>query len=298
MGSMVKLAAGAVALAVVVTGAILVSRPNAALDKVAADENVRLEREAGASSRRSSGYELGESSHGASTATIQPRSRPFEQIKAEAERGSAVAQRELSEIYGFCMPYSLNSTTQLQTLDHLAGLAPDSKAGIDGVKARLITRCEGVDSGQPIPMEAVNLWAAQAANSGDVASQVRLRVTSLDPLAGDEVSRLADAALGSRDPQAMMEMSNLMSRPLEGDIPERYKGVSGSSLAGAAWGIAACRAGAECGTGSMMMDSVCISTGRCNYRSYEDFIFAELVPPAERHRVLRMAQQISELGQP
>lgn len=222
----VKSAAGAIALTVVAAGAIWMSRPGTALDQVAADENAQLERAAGTTSRPSGGApELGESSRGASTAAITQRSRTFEQIKAEAEQGSAVAQRELSEIYGFCMPYSLNSTTQLQTLDHLAKLAPASKAGIEGVKARMITRCDGVDSGQPIPMEAISLWAAQAASSGDVASQIRLRVTSADPLGGEEVSRLADAALASGDPNAMMEISNLMSRPLTGGIPERFSGI-------------------------------------------------------------------------
>lgn len=299
MQTTVKSAAGGIALAIVVAGAIWIYHHGATLDEqIATVENVDLERAVGTSNRRSGGHVPDESSRGASTAAIRQRPRTFEQIKTEAERGSAVAQRELSELYGFCMPYSLNSSTQLQTLDHLASLAPDSKAGMDEVKARMITRCDGVDSGQPIPMEAVSLWATLAASSGDVASQVRLRVTSLDPLSSDEVSSLADAALVSRDPNAMLEMSNLMFRPMTGEISERYKGISGSPLAGAAWGIAACRAGASCGNGSMLMDSLCVSTGRCQHRSYEDFVFAQMVPPAERRRVLGMVQRISELGQP
>lgn len=295
----VPLIAGATAVLVIISAAIWIYRPAPAFDTTAVLEgNASLERPTAISSAGGINDGVAETVSMANAANALSQTKTFEQIKAEAERGSAIAQRQLSEIYGACMAYSLNSTTQLRTLDHLASLSPESKASIDEVKRRMVARCDKVDFGQPIPMEAISLWAEQAAKNGDVASVVQLRSKSLDPLSGEEATRLADAALASRDPQAMMEMSNLISRPIGDEMPDRYKRVAGNPLAGAAWGIAACRTGAHCNNGSMMMDSLCIGTGRCNYRSYEDFVFAEMVPPAERRRVVTMVNDLLELGQP
>lgn len=292
-----KLIVGATAVAAIIFAAIWINKAPPTFDGPAVVE------EAGDLERRTEVTGDERDTHGVPEAgsMADAKSRPntqeettFEKIRAEAERGSVVAQRQLSEIYGFCMPYSLNPTTQLRTLDALA--TPESTTSMDQVKVRLVARCDRVDSGQPIPFEAITLWSEQAAKNGDVASIVQNRVMSLEPLTAEEATGLADAVLASRDPQALMEMFDLMMRPIAEEMPDRYKRLAGNPLAGAAWGIAACRAGATCHSGSMMMDSLCISTGSCNYRSFEEFVFAEMVPPAQRKRVIAMANEI--LGNP
>jgi len=222
----------------------------------------------------------------------------FEEIKAAAARGSVIAQRQLADIYAMCGPYSVNPATWLATLDGLAEASPQAKQGMEQVKKRLVARCDQVDGGQVIPKEARNLWAQQAAKNGDVTSTVKLRVESPDPLSGKEAAELADAVVASGDPQAMLEMSSLMSRPIEDELPDRYAQVAGNPTAGVAWGIAACRAGAACGNGSMLMDSVCMSTGRCNYPSYEAFLMGEMVPPGERARLSAMLSNIAAIRRP
>lgn len=216
----------------------------------------------------------------------------FEQVKLEAEHGSAKAQRKLSEIYAFCASYSLGPEKWLATLDGLATLAPASVDGIAGVKKRLAARCNEVDFGQPIPAEAFRLWAEQAAKSGDVASKIKLRTWTTQPLLAAETSVLLDEVLSSDDPHALLEMSQLMSRPVTGGLSGRYGQIAGDATTGAAWAVAACRAGAGCGEGSMMMDSICMSTGKCNYRNYEDFLVSEVVTPAERGRMNLIAGNI------
>ena len=216
----------------------------------------------------------------------------FEQIKIEAEHGSAKAQRKLSDIYAFCAPYSLGPEKWLATLDALATLTPASVNGIASVKKRLAVRCNEVDSGQPIPAEAYRLWMEQAARGGDVASKVKIRTWTSQPLLARETSVLLDEVLSSDDPDALLEMSQLMSRPVTGELSDRYRQIAGDATTGAAWGIAACRAGASCGEGSLMMDSVCMSTGKCNYRTYEDFLVSEAVTPAERARMNLIASNI------
>ena len=222
----------------------------------------------------------------------------FEEIKSAAARGSVIAQRQLADIYAMCGPYSINPAGWLATLDNLTKIAPESKKGMDQVKKRLVARCDQVDGGQFIPKEARTLWAQQAAKNGDVTSKVKLRIDSPEPLSGREAGELADAAVASGDPQALLEISSLMARPTEDEVPDRYAQVSGNPIAGVAWGIAACRAGAACGSGSMLMDSVCMSTGRCNYPSYEAFLMGEMVPPGERARLSAMLSSILALRRP
>lgn len=222
--------------------------------------------------------------------------KTFEQIKIEAGHGSARAQRKLSEIYALCAAYSLNPSKQLATLDSLAALVPGSKSGMDAVKQRLKARCDKVDLGQPIPIEAVDLWMEQAAKNGDLASKIKVRTRSTQPLTAEEASALLDEALSAGDPDAMLEMSNLMSRSLVGELPGRFQQIAGDPTVGAAWGIAACRSGANCGNDSMLMDSICMSTGRCSYRTYEEFLTSEVVSPAERARLNLTTSSILRMG--
>ena len=224
--------------------------------------------------------------------------RQFADIKAKAAQEDASAQWKLSEIYGACMPYSLDARKQLATLDYLAELNKGSKAAIDRMKSRLSRRCGVVDNGEPIPLEAVDGWMEKAAANGNAAARIKIRSRSLDPLSGKEVGGFVDEVLASRSPEAMMELSNLASRPLEGGAPERYAGIVGNPVAGAAWGIAACRAGASCGSGSLLMDAICTGTGKCNYSTYEEFITSELVPAGERGRLDAALSKINELYKP
>jgi hypothetical protein len=219
----------------------------------------------------------------------------FDLLKANAENGSAVAQRDLSEIYGLCMSYSLDPATQLATLDHMAKLKGGVTTGIEQVKNRLKARCGSVDGGQPIPKDAVDLWLQQAAKAGDPVANVRLRNMSQEPLSAEEVIQLSNLAADAHDPKLMLELSNLMSRPVSGDIPEKYARVSGNPVAGAAWAISACRAGAACGNGTITMDTVCINTGACNYPNYESFIMGELVPEGDRARLNRIISEIKAI---
>jgi hypothetical protein len=230
-----------------------------------------------------------------SSAIDGDESKTFDQVKVEAEQGSAKAQRKLSEIYALCSAYSVDPRKQLAHMDYMAKLVPASRSGMDGVKKRLKARCDKVDFGQPIPFEAFTLWMEQAAKNGDVASKVKLRIMSTQELTAVEAEALVGETLTIGDPEALLEMSNLASRPVTGELPSRYQQLVGNPTAGAAWAAAACRSGASCGHGSMLMDSVCISTGRCNYRNYEEFITWETIPPAEKARMNSIASSILKM---
>lgn len=222
----------------------------------------------------------------------------FEEIKDRANRGVASAQRRLAQIYESCFAYSLNPVTHLATLDDLAQVNPDSKTGIELLKKRQALLCDGIDSGAPIPQEAYKLWTEQAARNGDVASKLKIRARSSAPLSAGDINSLADEALASGDPQALLELSEIMGRPLSDPPSGRFESLSGSASAGYAWSIAACRAGVACGKGSYVMDSICMNTGSCNHSNYEAFVMTELVPSAQKKHIYRMINSINKMRNP
>lgn len=219
----------------------------------------------------------------------------FAKIKSEAENGSSTAQKELAHIYSFCMFYSIRPEVQLATIDDLAKYAKGSTVGLRNVKERLKRRCDNVDGGQPIPYVAYSLWLKEAARRGNVAAKIELRVQSAAPLSVNEASDLADIVRKSHDPEAMYQLSNLMAGPMSEDIPEKYSGLMGSALAGHAWAVAACQSGLDCESGSMTMDSVCITTGLCDYENYEQFIRAQAIVPADQAKLDEDIRKIKTL---
>ncbi|WP_152624803.1 hypothetical protein [Xanthomonas sp. GPE 39] len=206
----------------------------------------------------------------------------FENIKSEAEGGSPIAQKDLARIYSLCMFYSSRPKVQLAEIDDLAKYANGSTIELRNVKERLKRRCDNVDGGQRIPYNAYPLWLNEAARRGNVSAKIELRVQSVAPLSVNEAVDLADIVQKSRDPEAMYQLSNLMGISVSEDIPEKYSGLMGSALAGHAWAVAACQSGLDCERGSIIMDSVCITTGLCDYRNYEEFIRAQAIVSADQ----------------
>jgi hypothetical protein len=219
----------------------------------------------------------------------------FDRLRSEAMQGVARSQWHLAQIYGLCQSYSLDPPRFLASIDAMAGQAPASRAGIERLQRRMADRCSKVDSGEPIPHEAIKGWLEIAAGNGSVAAKISLRVSSLEPLSAQELDDLVGAVARAPDPDAMLELSNLALRPVEGAMSERHAQAVGNPLAGVAWGIAACRIGAACGPGSMAMDSICINSGQCSYASYETFLREELVPPAQVERLDRMVAEVMSL---
>lgn len=224
-------------------------------------------------------------------------SRPlyFAEVKAAAMSGDPRAQRELSTIYGDCMAYSLSPQAYISTLDNFAARNPGSAESISSIKERRSQICSTVDEGQVIPFEAYSLWMNAAAESGDVVSQIRRQVRSLERLSSEEYASYADAAIESGDPRALFELGDLLVRAPQDKGAGRYTDVSGTPYAGYAWGIVACKAGLPCGPGTPVMDSLCVNTGACGYSSYEGFVFSELIPPADRHKMDALIQEVERL---
>lgn len=247
--------------------------------------------------QRGEGHAESELVAASESATSNKYGGDFIQLKAQAEQGDPVAQRKLAEIYSLCMGYSINPITQIATMDYMARLNPSAGSAIKELKHRLSTRCDQVDMGEIIPLEAYKLWLEQAARNGDLAAKIKLRVLDPTPLSGDEANTLLNATFATKDPQAMFELSELMNRSIEGEIDVRYSRIAGSPLAAVAWGIAACRAGLDCSRGSVMMDSYCMSLwNSCKYSSYEEFALWEIVTKGDQERLNAMINLIQGIN--
>ncbi|MGE0116306.1 MAG: hypothetical protein AB7T07_15655 [Steroidobacteraceae bacterium] len=223
----------------------------------------------------------------------------FQAIKSLAEAGDPGAQRRLSEMYEYCMLYNFDPEGQTATLLQYAEIRQksnprQSKAGMQRLIRRLETLCPGVDNGQPTPSEAYRLWMAEAARNGDLTAEIKLATRSLEVMPKLAFDGMVRKVLDKSDPDAVFALADLLGNRFEASslIP--------SSLAGAAadvtsWQIAACRQGAgSCRAGSFTMDGLCMGGGPCNYQSYEEYAFQELVPPADR---ARMDERINEIIQ-
>jgi hypothetical protein len=215
----------------------------------------------------------------------------FETVKSRAERGDAVAQRQLAEMYEDCLAYSLDRQRYIATIDATVELVPVTKMGpeeasrIERIKTQMRRFCDTVDGGQPIPYDAFRSWLEQSASSGDLVAGIRhLKLSGQAPDA-DAFKRYLARTLETGDTQALFELSDM------------FGGLNGSSddertRIEHAWAIVACRRGMNCGPDSRLMRQVCLSFYRCSYGNYEHFVMSELVPVAKRPEVERMVLAI------
>lgn len=225
------------------------------------------------------------------TARRLPLDQPLEQqgfkeIQRLAEQGNPAAQRVLSDRYADCSAYSLSPARYKANVEATAKIGGVPKPTIDRIKASVDALCAEVDNGQPIPLDAVNLWLEQSAKNGDLIAKVKLAARAPNELRPADANGLISDVVSSGDPNAILELSHLVGRLDDAGIDAKYaRYVGGGPNDEFAWAIAACRKGASCGANSRIMKLVCINTMRCNYADYEQFLLTEMVPQGGRKRV-------------
>lgn len=210
---------------------------------------------------------------------------PFDDIAGRAEAGDPTAQRLLGQRYLDCLPFSLSPETHKETLRDLA-----QRRGLPEATATLATTgverlCGGIDSGQPIPLDAGLLWLEQAAKSGDLVAQAKLAARKPNETSPGEVNDLLVSAIQESNPDALLSAAPLLGATKKAGIDPQFAAYVGSANDEYAWAIAACRMGADCGPNSHIMTEICLSSLYCNYSTYEQFIRAELLPDAQLERV-------------
>lgn len=198
----------------------------------------------------------------------------FLSIKTRAETGNASAQRELAEIYGKCMRVNGDPDKFAQGIKAIAAQSKSiaNAEALQRVGQTTIEECAVVDNGAAIPIEAYDLWLAQAAKQGDLAAQARLYMEPGKRPEGYALGTFIDHIVNSDDVAAIFDMGQLISGNQTGDGTGKYSNVAGDALSGYAWSIAACRRGLNCEIGSPIMNSICLNTGTCSASNYESFV--------------------------
>src|SRR3990167_7514814 len=216
------------------------------------------------------------------------------EIQTLAERGDAQAQRILSEMYSDCQMYSLDHDAFIFYVRRISGGREDLPPRAAKMLRDLVDVCDQLDGGEPIPANAAQEWRALAAKNGDAIALAQDLYMRFDDIKPDEMVGFVDSLLASGDANALLELSNLMARPvaLGDNIDPR---LSGSQSATASWAIAACRRGASCAPNSRIMRQLCLFNGICDSPSFEDFVINSMVTPMGRKEIEENVNLINEL---
>lgn len=227
-----------------------------------------------------------------SNADSQSVAAHFNALRSRAEVGDMVAQRELAKLYQQCSVFSLSPANMYSTLDAYAAVRGVPQSTYDGIKKRFSTICSAVDGGQVIPQDAYTNWFERAANQGDAYSKVAVASKNWAALKADDYLSLARDVIHSGDPEAIFSLGDLLAlAPDSGDFAE-FKRATTGPYANYAWGIVACRLGADCGSGSYRLDSLCINTGICGAGDFEDAIRNNVVPAGQQESLDRAIVEV------
>lgn len=239
-------------------------------------------------------------SHSAYAATASEKTRHFSNevvlIQARAYAGEAVAQRELSEIYGTCLALGQSPVAFLRGVTATARLNANrvSARRMEIAALQLVAECGQVDGGQAVPLEAQKLWLAQAAKGGDLTAKVRMAMYYPNEAAAFPVAEIVEQALMAADASALFDLGQVLNGRAGIALDERSAVLSGEQ-GGYALSIVACRRGLDCSGDSRVMRSVCLNTGACESASYEDFVRSHLVPIGEMEGLDRRVAAVAEL---
>lgn len=217
--------------------------------------------------------------------------RHFHDTRNRAESGDPAAQRELAEMYERCAVYSLSPENLFAMTEMYAKADPGNAERYSASFKRLSHYCSSIDNGQKIPLEAHQLWYAEAARRGDLIAQIKIASTPDSQLDAAAYGALVTKAFESKDPDAIFALGDMLTLAKTSIDLGDYAHPAGGDYSEYSWELAACRAGAMCGPGSFRMDSACLS-GVCNSSDYEGLIKKNFIPPAQLKFLDRDAEHI------
>lgn len=212
---------------------------------------------------------------------------------ALAEGGDPRAAKRAAEILQYCWAINADPGRWDQHMKEQGDRAPESRGLIEAAYARKRDRCAGVMGGDPYEESLAGDLLSKAGAAGDVGALVKLSVQSGDVPSG-ESSTLLESVVASGDPNDIRDAGILINF-LGAEAGDRFQPLANSELGSQAWQVASCRQGASCGAGSVVMDGICMSTGRCGFSDYEAFVRSQWVPQGrsvEFERLVRIAESI------
>lgn len=181
----------------------------------------------------------------------RPQAFAFGDLKARAQSGDAVSQRELAELYEHCFAVNIAPENYLPGYEVMARHSryPEETAEMMRTARSTAALCAKVDGGQIIPIKAIRAWLESAATRGDLAAQARLLSLNGEKPDVAAYTRLMGDIARSKDPAALFRLANWWrtphaSAPRAGtrtSLPIRFRAMRGASSA-AAWDMTAAAA--------------------------------------------------------
>lgn len=227
-----------------------------------------------------------------SSLNTQDAATRFLELRSRAEAGDVAAQRKLGQLYQHCSVFSISHSNMYATLDAYARLSGKKDGAYDAIKKRFAATCSVVDGGDVILEEHYTKWFESAANHGDPYARIYMASSKWTSLNPDDYQLLARDAVNSADPEAIFALGDLLALAPEGTDLAAFNASATGPYANYAWGIVACRMGADCGAGSFRMDSLCINSGVCGSESFEDAIRSKVVPAGQQESLDRAIGEV------
>ncbi len=192
--------------------------------------------------------------------------------------------------------FALNPTGFREDMRIRSQVRPDlteKMAAAGGITER---RCAGF-AGERIGPSAIKMMRDRAIAQGSVAAKVEefARNAMLKGAPPEQIKAAANEVLAMRDPEAVAAMAQLMGAPTAGELQALQPLPAGTSLSEAAWNVAACRMGRDCGPNSAAVRQMCLSGGvNCELRDIQSFYEQAVLPPADVPKLRQLVTQLTQ----
>lgn len=218
-------------------------------------------------------------------------SRLLLEAELRASQGDSEAQAVVARIYEECARQSVFPNDLEDQYAGAVSTAPDKQAALRAAADFLARRCAGVVV--PGGIESIADAYRRAGDMGSVSALLRAAAFdgAFEALSDADLDALIADAVRHRDADAYLALSDLLGYRSE-ERKLSASGLYGTPMQGAAWELAGCRLGADCGSNSARLHQMCLTNGVCGYPSLEAYYRAEAFSPADWQRVEQLVAAI------
>lgn len=211
----------------------------------------------------------------------------FDEMKAESQSGDGEATRLLARIYEECWSYNWDPVGFQSSQKIIASAKPKFASQINAAFNTIAKRCDGLDLSSLSETGVIGILKT-AADQGDLASEIMLLANAAPSHQGSAVvsdsqsrRKLLDRALSAMEPNALSAAAMIAGPTAAGFIDQLHPYPAGSIRAEAAWRLAACDMGMNCGRNSAFLREACAFGGICGYDSVYRFYTEGLLPRSD-----------------
>lgn len=195
----------------------------------------------------------------------------LQSLRAREATGDPQALWNTSRVLDYCAAYASNPAGYARDSRAIQELKGAATAAMAAARDRVSQRCRRFVPDDDFSTSALRDKRIEAARAGSLSAEAAL-LTMGEPLsASDEYAQdLVQRVLRSADPDAYLAISSAMGIAASGRS-DTFGRISGSQYSELAWQLAACRLGADCSAGGVLMTSYCANGGICSRDASQDF---------------------------